>query len=602
MIQGSVIHHFANGRATNADRDLLGNKGANLADMTRAGLPVPPGFTITTAVCRAYLAKRKFPRGFEAELDAAMRRLERSTKKRFGDPRRPLLVAVRSGASVSMPGMMDTVLNVGLTDAIVEQLAIDSGDVRFAHDSYRRLIATFGHVVHGVPRRAFADAYLAAQRTAGAATEAELDDADFPDVVARTLAAYRKAVGKPFPQDPREQLARTIRAVFESWTSPRAVAYRKSQRLDDVAGTAVTVQSMAFGNLGDDSATGVAFTRDPSTGENRFYGEFLVNAQGEDIVGGTRTPHDCEREMRLWSRRSWRELRALKTKLETRYGDAQDFEFTIERGELFVLQTRTAKRTARAAVKIASDLVRAKLIDERAALLRVDPLSLDQLLQPAVDAARASTPLARGLPSSPGVAIGTLAFTAADAARRGRAGERVILVRHETDPDDFAGMLASVGVLTRTGGMTSHAAVVARALGRPCVVGAASIAIDGSTLTIDGRPIGRDDTLSIDGTTGDVFAGAVPTVDADLRGPFATIMRLADRHRTLRVLALVKSAADRALAKRLRADGIVEDGAVDESSAVERVKRAIEKGATSVVVLPTQIPAARLAAAQARVL
>lgn len=557
-----TIYSFADAQ-TDGARELLGNKGANLADMTRAGLPVPPGFTITTAVCREYLAGgRELPRGVEVELDRAMKRLEKDAGKKFGDAKRPLLVAVRSGAAVSMPGMMDTILNVGLNDAIVERLARDTGDVRFAHDSYRRLIATFGHVVHGVARKRFDDAYRKVQRDVGAAHEGELADEDFPLVIAAMHKTFAAVVGEPFPQEPKTQLLRAIASVFDSWNSARAVAYRRRNGLDDAAGTAVNVQAMVFGNFGDDSATGVAFTRDPSTGEDQFYGEFLVNAQGEDIVSGTRPPHACVPDFATWSEPAWRELLALKSRLEKRYSDVQDFEFTIERGKLYLLQTRTARRTARAAVRIASEMLADGTIDEPTALSRVDPLALDQLLRPTFDPANTPAAIATGKPASPGAATGKLSFNTENAERRSRVGESVILVRPETDAHDVAGMFAAVGVLTLTGGMTSHAALEARGMGRPCVVDCAAtsdVRIEGETLFVGDRTFGVGDVISLDGSTGNVFAGDVPRVDPDLSGAFATVMSLADRHRRLKVFALATTDADVRAAERLGAEAAVLD-------------------------------------------
>jgi pyruvate,orthophosphate dikinase len=534
------VYFFGNGKAEgNANmKDQLGGKGANLADMTLVPLPVPPGFTITTDTCGDYNdAGQKLPRGLMDEVRANIAKVEKATGKRFGDAKNPLLVAARSGAKFSMPGMMDTVLNIGLNDAAVEGLAKLSNNPRFAYDSYRRLINMFGDTVMGVDHHHFEHELSEVKRNKGVEQDTDLDVEALKEVVNRYKAVYEKHVGSPFPADPYEQLEAAIEAVFKSWMGDRAIRYRELNDIRGVRGTAVNVQSMVFGNMGDDSATGVAFTRDPSTGENVFYGEFLVNAQGEDVVAGIRTPLECKTEMGKWSQKSWKELLNIKNVLEKRYKDVQDFEFTIERGKLYMLQTRNGKRTAQAAVRIAVEMVKERLIDEKTAILRVDPASLDQLLHPTFNPHAQKDVIAKGLPASPGAAVGKLAFTAEEAEQRVAAGEKIILVRRETEPADIGGMHVSEGILTSTGGMTSHAAVVARGMGTPCVAGAGALQIDAKnkTLTVNGKTYGVNDYLSIDGSTGEVMEGQVSTTEPALTGPFKTIMQWADKYRTLKV-------------------------------------------------------------------
>ncbi len=554
------VYFFGNGKAEGrADqKELLGGKGANLADMTSAGLPVPPGFTITTETCAEYYANRqKLPAGLMDEVRQNLAKVERATGKKFGDPRNPLLLSVRSGAKVSMPGMMDTVLNLGLTDEVTEGLAKISGNPRFAYDSYRRFINMFGDVVMGVEHEHFEHELSEVKKARGVTQDTELTAEDLKEVVERYKAVYEKHVGSKWPQDPMKQLEQSIEAVFKSWNTPRAIRYRQLNDIRGLAGTAVNCQTMVFGNMGDDSATGVAFTRNPSTGENKFYGEYLVNAQGEDVVAGIRTPIPCER-MGEWSKKSWKELQNIKHVLEKRYKDVQDFEFTIERGKLYMLQTRNGKRTAAAAVKIAVDMVKEKLIDEKTAILRVDPASLDQLLHPTFDPKAPKKVLCTGLPASPGAAVGKLAFTADEAEERVKNGEKVILVRRETEPADIGGMHVSEGILTSTGGMTSHAAVVARGMGAPCVAGAGALHIDAKNrrLTVNGKTFGPDDWLSLDGSTGEVMEGQVPTVEPELSGPFATIMKWADKYRTLKVRTNADTPHDAEVARGFGAEGI----------------------------------------------
>jgi pyruvate, orthophosphate dikinase len=476
----------------------------------------------------------------------------------FGDASNPLLVSVRSGAKVSMPGMMDTVLNIGLNDAVVEGMARLTNNERFAYDSYRRLINMFGDTVMGVDHHHFEHELTTVKNARGAKVDTDLDTAGLKDVVEQYKKVYRQIVGEDFPQDPLVQLEHAIEAVFKSWMGDRAIKYRELNDIHGLRGTAVNVQSMVYGNMGDDCATGVAFTRNPSTGENRFYGEFLVNAQGEDVVAGIRTPLDCQTEMAKWSKKSWQELLKVKDTLEHRYRDVQDFEFTIEKGKLYMLQTRTGKRTAAAAVKIAVDMVKEKLIDKKTAVLRVDPQSLDQLLHPMFDPKAKRNVLARGLPASPGAAVGKIAFTAEEAEKRAAAGEKIILVRRETEPADIGGMHVSEGILTSTGGMTSHAAVVARGMGTPCVAGAGAVVIDqvNRLVKIGDTTLGPEHFISIDGATGEVMEGSVPTVEATLSGPFGTIMGWADSFRTLKVRTNGDTPTDARVALEFGAEGI----------------------------------------------
>jgi pyruvate,orthophosphate dikinase len=555
------VYFFGNGKAEGGAhlKDLLGGKGANLADMTLVPLPVPPGFTITTETCGEYNdLKQKLPKGLMEEVKANLIKVEKASGMKFGDPANPLLVAVRSGAKVSMPGMMDTVLNIGLNDQVVEGLAKLSNNERFAFDSYRRLINMFGDTVMGVDHEHFEHELSAVKKSRGAAVDTDLDAEGLKEVVARYKKVYRDHVGSDFPQDPLVQMEHSIEAVFKSWMGDRAIRYRELNDIRGLRGTAVNVQAMVFGNMGDDCATGVAFTRNPSTGEDRFYGEFLVNAQGEDVVAGIRTPLDCQTEMGKWSKKSWQELLKIKETLESRYKDVQDFEFTIERGKLYMLQTRNGKRTAAAAVKIAVDMAKEKLIDEKTAVLRVEPSALDQLLHPMFDPKADKVVLTRGLPASPGAAVGKIAFTAEEAEKRVAAGEKIILVRRETEPADIGGMHVSEGILTSTGGMTSHAAVVARGMGTPCVAGAGAVQIDarGRTVTIGNKTLRDTDTLSLDGATGEVMEGQVPTVEAELTGPFAAIMKWADKYRTLKVRTNGDTPTDAKVARNFGAEGI----------------------------------------------
>ncbi|MBI1779148.1 MAG: pyruvate, phosphate dikinase [Proteobacteria bacterium] len=566
------VYSFGDGKADGgaALRDLLGGKGANLGEMCGLGLPVPPGFTITTEVCTAFYANdRRYPGDLKAEVQAALRRIEAVVGARFGDPERPLLVSVRSGARVSMPGMMDTVLNLGLNDATVSGLARASGDRRFAYDSYRRFIQMYGDVVLGMEHHSFEEILEAAKEDKGVALDTELDADDLKSLVEAYKDRVADALGKPFPQDPEEQLWGAIGAVFGSWMNQRAITYRRLHEIPENWGTAVTVQAMVFGNMGADCATGVAFTRDPSTGENRFYGEFLVNAQGEDVVAGIRTPQQLtiSGKMANLSRlpameealpETFVELDRVRHRLEAHYRDMQDVEFTVQRGKLWMLQTRSGKRTARAALKIAVDMVGEGLIDRREAVRRIDPNSLDQLLHPTLDPRAKRTVLVRGLPASPGAASGRIVFSADEAEERAAKGEAIILVRVETSPEDIHGMHAAEGILTTRGGMTSHAAVVARGMGRPCVTGAGELRIDYAkqTMFVRGNTLHKGDVITIDGATGEVMLGEVPTIQPELSGDFATIMEWADELRRMRVRSNAETPADARAARRFGAEGI----------------------------------------------
>ena len=550
------------------DKLLLGGKGANLAEMTSIGLPVPPGFTITTETCAEYYRQgRKLPKGLMDQVRKAVAILEKETGKKFGDDKNPLLVSVRSGAAVSMPGMMDTVLNLGLNDAGVDGLNDMSGSARFAFDAYRRLINMFGDVVMGVDHHSFEAEFDRIKAKYGVKNDNDLDAGGMAELVEAYKKVYKKQVRNSFPQDPYKQLEAGILAVFSSWMTPRAIRYRQINEITGLQGTAVNVQTMAFGNMGDDCGTGVAFTRDPSTGRNKFYGEFLINAQGEDVVAGIRTPQPVE-EMPKWKapnnkgvgKESHKSLMKIKGILEKHYRDVQDIEFTIEKGKLYMLQTRNGKRTGAAAVKIACDMVKEKLITEKTAVKRIPAGDLTQLLLPSFDPAakKKANPLTIGLPASPGAAVGKLAFTAEQAVERTHAGENVLLVRKETSPEDVDGMHSAAGILTSTGGMTSHAAVVARGWGKCCVAGAGDIHIDekAKKIKVGGKTFGVNDVVSIDGSTGEVFAGEMATVEPKLSGDFATVMKWADKYRKLNVRTNADSPADAKRARGFGAEGI----------------------------------------------
>ncbi|MFZ1368159.1 pyruvate, phosphate dikinase, partial [Sphingorhabdus sp.] len=552
------------------NKNLLGGKGANLDGMAAIGLPVPPGFTITTEVCTAYYANGEaFPDGLTDQVAKGIAHIEGVTGKRFGDSANPLLVSVRSGARVSMPGMMDTVLNLGLNDKTVEGLSSSSGDARFAWDSYRRFIQMYADVVLGLNHHAFEDALEIAKEDRGYFLDTELQANDLIELVAEYKQLVEAEWGKPFPQDVNEQLWGAVGAVFSSWESDRAKVYRRLNAIPGDWGTAVNVQAMVFGNMGDTSATGVAFTRDPATGENAYYGEYLINAQGEDVVAGIRTPQYltmAAREvagakplsMEEAMPEAYAELSQVFRTLETHYRDMQDIEFTVERGKLWMLQTRSGKRTAKAALKIAVDMAAEGLITREEAVCRVDPMALDQLLHPTLDPDAPRDVLTKGLPASPGAASGQIVFDADTAERRNDMGESVILVRVETSPEDIHGMHAAKGILTARGGMTSHAAVVARGMGRPCVSGAGSLAIDNAAkvLRVSGRELKEGDILTIDGTTGEVMAGAVPTLQPELVGDFGTLMVWADAARRMKVRANAETPHDAQVARDFGAEGI----------------------------------------------
>ena len=560
--RSKMVYYFGKTRAEGDGemKTLLGGKGANLAEMTKIGLPVPPGFTITTEVCQQYYrAGRRLPAKLLIEVHKSITTLEKELGKRFGDPQNPLLVSVRSGAAISMPGMMDSILNLGLNDQSVVSVARITGNERFAYDAYRRLINMYGDVVMGLNHQTFESAFGKIKLKYGAQSDAQVPANGLQDLCQSYKNIYRRHVGKDFPQDPFEQLELAIEAVFKSWMVPRAIRYREVENIRGLRGTAVNVQSMVFGNMGDNSGTGVAFTRNPATGENKFYGEFMINAQGEDVVAGIRTPQPIG-EMPKWNKPVYQQLMRIKKILERHYKDVQDIEFTIERGKLFMLQTRTGKRTAAAAVKIACDLVRERLINEKTALLRIPAADLTQLLLPSFvpKAKRVTRRLTTGLPASPGAAVGALAFTADEAVTRTSAGEPVLLVRKETNPEDIDGMHSAVGILTSTGGMTSHAAVVARGWGRCCVAGASDIVINerARKLTVNGQSFAHNDTLSIDGATGEVFFGKIDTQLPKLSGDFTKIMRWSDKYSQLRVRTNADTPADAQRARQFGAQGI----------------------------------------------
>jgi pyruvate,orthophosphate dikinase len=548
-------------------KNLLGGKGANLAEMASIGLPVPPGFTITTEVCTHYYDNHQtYPADLKAQVAEALHRIETAVGVTFGDKHKPLLVSVRSGARVSMPGMMDTVLNLGLNDATVEGLAEASGDARFAWDSYRRFIQMYGGVVLGVDHHRFEESIEHVKLDAGVVEDTALTASDWHRVVDSYKEMVRSETGKPFPMDPEEQLWGAIGAVFGSWMNPRANTYRKLHDIPASWGTAVNVQAMVFGNMGHDCATGVCFTRDPSTGENFFYGEYLVNAQGEDVVAGIRTPQPMAKErakpgeisMEEAMPAAYAELMQVRETLERHYRDMQDMEFTVQQNKLYMLQTRNGKRTAAASLRIAVDMANAGLIDRTEAIKRVNPAALDQLLHPMLDPKAKRTLFSKGLPASPGAASGHVVFSADEAESRAGKGEAVILVRIETSPEDIHGMHAARGILTTRGGMTSHAAVVARGMGRPCVAGAGGISVDygAQTLSAGGKVLHAGDTVTIDGATGEVFAGNVAMIEPSMSGDFAKLMVWADEVRRLRVRANAETPLDAETARRFGAEGI----------------------------------------------
>jgi len=539
-------------------RELLGGKGIGLAEMTQLGVPVPAGFTITTDACRGYRSNAKaLPDGLADEIDHHLEALERKTGKRFGDTSDPLLVSVRSGAAVSMPGMMDTILNLGLNDKALQGLAGATGNKRFANDSYRRLIQMYGEVVDGIAGHRFEQALTDLKKSRGVSHDVDLAAEDLGELIATYKQIYEEETGEGFPQDPRDQLTRAVEAVFDSWDAPRAIVYRRQYDISDELGTAVNVVQMVFGNKGEESGTGVAFTRDPSTGEPGLYGEFLANAQGEDVVAGIRTPEPLARmEQKLPA--AFEQLLETMRRLEEHYQDVQDIEFTVEDNALYLLQTRSAKRTAAAAVKSAVDMVGEGLISREQAVTRIDPAQLDQLLHPMIDPTADWEVAAKGLNASPGAACGKIVLDADTAEQRGAAGESVILVRWETTPDDIHGLIQAAGILTAHGGMTSHAAVVARGMGKPCVAGcdALSIDLDARTITLGTQTLSEGDVLTIDGGTGAVIIGEVPLVAPEVNDDLETILGWGDEYRVLKVRANADTPEDAAKAREFGAQGI----------------------------------------------
>src|SRR3954469_14977471 len=568
----SYVYRFGGGISDGeaGNRNLLGGKGANLAEMASIGLPVPPGFTISTEMCARYYAEGEaFPDSLCAEVAICIAHIEKVTGRRFGDASDPLLVSVRSGARVSMPGMMDTVLNLGLNDATVKGLADASGDPRFAWDSYRRFLHMYANVVLGLRHDLFEEALEIAKEDKGVHLDTELEAEDWERLAGRYKELVEEELGSPFPDDPDAQLWGAIGAVFGSWQSDRAKTYRRLNNIPGDWGTAVNVQAMVFGNMGDTSATGVAFTRDPATGERAYYGEFLINAQGEDVVAGIRTPQYLTRAARERAGAKapsmeetmpevFAELSRVFDLLERHYREMQDIEFTVERGTLWMLQTRTGKRTAKAALRIAVDMANEGTISEEEAVLRVDPAALDQLLHPTLDPSAERKVIAKGLPASPGAACGKAVFDADTAEKWAAGGEKVILVRIETSPEDIHGMHAAEGILTARGGMTSHAAVVARGMGRPCVSGAGMISIDykARLMRVGGIEVKEGEIVTIDGSTGEVMLGAVPTVQPELVGDFGTLMVWADAKRRLRVRTNAETPLDCRTARDFGAEGI----------------------------------------------
>ncbi|AWI89644.1 pyruvate, phosphate dikinase [Methylobacterium sp. DM1] len=566
------VYSFGDGKAEGeaSMRNLLGGKGANLAEMSNLGLPVPPGFTITTEVCTYYYQNGEtYPAELTGEVKAALDKVGALTGRRFGDADKPLLVSVRSGARASMPGMMDTVLNLGLNDATVEAMAKDADDERFAYDSYRRFITMYSNVVLGVEHHAFEEALEHYKEEKGLNLDTELKADDWKHLIGVYKKIVRDEHGSDFPQKPEDQLWGAIGAVFDSWMIPRAKKYRELNQIPESWGTAVNVQAMVFGNMGDTSATGVAFTRNPSTGESALYGEFLINAQGEDVVAGIRTPQDITEKARIEAKsdkpsmekampESFAELTRIYGILEKHYRDMQDMEFTIERGKLWMLQTRNGKRTAKAALRIAVELAGEGLISRQEAIKRIEPGALDQLLHPTIDPDAERKVIATGLPASPGAAVGEIVFNSEAAEAAKKAERRCILVRIETSPEDIHGMHAAEGILTTRGGMTSHAAVVARGMGKPCVSGVGSIRIDykAQTLTVGGVTLKAGDVITIDGSTGQVIQGEVKMLQPELSGDFAALMEWADAVRTMKVRTNADTPADARAARKFGAEGI----------------------------------------------
>lgn len=539
-------------------KQLLGGKGANLAEMTLLGIPVPAGFTITTEACALFYEQgKRWPSGLEEEVDRNLKRLEEVMGARFGDRENPLLVSVRSGAAVSMPGMMDTVLNLGLNSDVVQGLIIKTENERFAWDAYRRFIQMFGNVVMNISHEEFEHILQSKKDQVQVKNDVDLSANDLKDVVRQFKKVYQEYTHEEFPSDPRTQLAKAISAVFNSWNNPRAIKYRELNEIRGLFGTAVNVQSMVFGNMGESSGTGVCFSRDPSTGENRFYGEFLVNAQGEDVVAGIRTPEPLDGLKSKWPD-IYKQLAKIREKLEHHYKDMQDMEFTIQEGKLYLLQTRNGKRTAHAAVKVAVDMVKEGLIGKQAAILKVPPAHLDQLLHPRFDPKEKKQEIAKGLPASPGAAGGKVVFNADDAEAWTKKGEKVILVRIETSPEDIGGMYAAEGILTSRGGMTSHAAVVARGMGKCCVAGCGDLRIDydKKQFRVGDAMVREGDYISLDGSLGEVYLGRVATIEPELSGNFAKFMRWADEIRKLKVRTNADTPKDAQTALKFGAEGI----------------------------------------------
>ena len=545
MAKTKLVYFFGNKKAEgNADmRAELGGKGANLAEMTNIGVPVPPGFTISTDVCKMYYDNdRKYPKELYSDVAANLAKLERAFGKKLGAPDDPLLVSVRSGAASSMPGMMDTILNLGLNDKSVLGLAKKTNNPRFAWDAYRRFIQMFGDVAMGVPHEEFEKILSEAKARAGKKLDNELDTSELQDIVAKYKALYQKTTGTEFPQDPEKQMWHAINAVFGSWMNARAIKYRELNNIKGLKGTAVTVMAMVFGNMGNDSGTGVCFSRSPSTGENKFFGEYLMNAQGEDVVAGIRTPQEIS-QLKKDNPKVYDELIKIRNNLEKHYHDMQDMEFTVQQGKLYMLQCRNGKRTGPAAVKMAVDMVGEKLITKEEAILRVDADQIDQLLHPMIDkdAAKRAGVIASGLNASPGAGCGQIVFTADEAEKLAKEGKKVLLVRKETSPDDIAGMAAAQGILTATGGRTSHAAVVARQMGKPCVSGVEAIRFSNGAITVNGKSYRQGDWLTIDGSTGNVYAGQIPTKEPQITGDFGTFMKWCDEVRNGSVRKVGKS-------------------------------------------------------------
>jgi pyruvate,orthophosphate dikinase len=558
--KGKYIYFFGDRKAEGNGKmkDILGGKGSGLAEMTNTGAPVPAGFTISTELCRLfYQNDMRLPRGIDKEIKKYLARVEKSMGAKFGDASNPLLVSVRSGAKFSMPGMMDTVLNLGLNDKTATGFIKKTGNDRFVYDSYRRFVAMFGNVVLGIDKDVFEEILQKKKDAKRIKQDTSLLMEDLKELVKEFKAKIRQKTRESFPDDPYEQLRMTIEAVFRSWNNPRAIAYRRLHKIPGDLGTAVNVQAMVFGNMGDDCATGVGFTRNPSTGENAFYGEYLTNAQGEDVVAGIRTPQPIdklEKEMP----RIYKELRSITSKLEKHYKDMQDFEFTVQQDKLYLLQTRTGKRTAPAAVKIAVDMVKEKLITKDQALSRIEPVQLNQLLHRGIDPTASTQVIARGLAASPGAAVGKVVFSTEEAIRWSEEKQKVILVRHETNPDDISGMAVAEGILTARGGMTSHAAVVARGMGKCCVVGCESIKIneERKQFMVDGIIVRERDVISLNGATGEVMLGEVPTIEPELTGEFGKFMKWADQTRKLKVRTNADTPRDAAQAVRFGAEGI----------------------------------------------